>query len=73
MKSVDFLNECKRIQDERGGEYESNEGERSFERVAVAFNAITGKDLTPAEVALLLQILKDVRNLVKTDIMLILC
>jgi len=40
----------------------ANKAERSFEKCAVAFNAITGHTLTPAEVALLLQLLKDVRQ-----------
>ena len=61
MTSIDFLNACKRIQEERAGEYETEGGERSFEKISTAFNAITGKDLTPAEVALIFQILKDVR------------
>lgn len=48
---------------QRGAEYETEgEQERSFNSVTVAFNAITGKDLTAAEVALLLQVLKDVRQ-----------
>lgn len=48
---------------QRGAEYETDvKQERSFASVAVAFNAITGKDLTAAEVALLLQVLKDVRQ-----------
>lgn len=51
------------LQGERGAEYENKDkGERSFQKTATAFNAITGKDITPAEVALLLQILKDVRQ-----------
>ena len=62
MTSVDFLNACKRIQEERADEYETEGGERSFEKISTAFNAITGKDLTPAEVALIFQILKDVRQ-----------
>lgn len=51
------------IREERGAEYEKKEKEeRSFTAVASAFNAITGKNLSPAEVCLLLQILKDVRQ-----------
>ncbi len=46
---------------ERGETYDSGE-ERSATKVATAFNAITDKDITPAEVYLLLQILKDVRQ-----------
>lgn len=63
MKAIDLLEQGKSIMQQRGVEYEADsEQERSFGSVAVAFNAITGKDLTAAEVALLLQILKDVRQ-----------
>lgn len=63
MKAVELLEQGKRIMQQRGTEYETDgKQERSFNSVAVAFNAITGKDLTAAEVALLLQVLKDVRQ-----------
>ena len=45
----------------RGEEYDKGK-ERSFAKVAVCFTEITGKHITPAEVALLLGILKDVRQ-----------
>ena len=61
MNSIEILNQCVAVQAERGKEY-GNDKERSFNQVATAFNAITRKDLTAAEVALLLQILKDVRQ-----------
>lgn len=48
--------------DQRGAEYDKNGAERSFEAVAICFNAKTGKDITAAEVCLLLQDLKDVRQ-----------
>lgn len=61
--STDILYQRVNIQKERGAEYQQEDKqERSFESVATAFNAITGKDLTPAEVCLLLQVLKDVRQ-----------
>ena len=60
--SLHFLNECVAVQSERGKIYESDNKERSFAKASKAFNAITGKDITPAEVALLLQVLKDVRQ-----------
>lgn len=61
-----FLDEAKNILSSRGEEYEKeNKEENSFLATASAFNAITGKDLSPAEVALLLQILKDVRQWAK--------
>ncbi len=62
MTSVDFLNACKRIQEERAAEYEVDGAERSFDKIAIAFNAITGKELSAAEIALIFQILKDVRQ-----------
>ena len=61
MNSVEILNQCAAVQTERGKEY-GGDRERSFNQVATAFNAITRKNLTPAEVALLLQIVKDVRQ-----------
>ena len=64
LNAVDILEQGKGILNQRGEEYEASEGtgERSFNSVATAFNAITGKDLTPAEVCLVLQIVKDVRQ-----------
>lgn len=58
-----FLRKSEQLLAERGAEYKGKgKEERSFEAIAVAFNAITGKDLTPAEVCLILQLLKDVRQ-----------
>ena len=62
MRAADFLTASADIQAERGQQYDSPAGERSAGRIAAAFNAITGKDLTPAEVYLLLQVTKDVRQ-----------
>lgn len=59
--SVDFLNIVKDIQVERGAEYEQEEGERSFEKIATVFNTYTGKYLLPSDIALILEILKNVR------------
>lgn len=60
---IDLAN---KIREDRGTEYEKEKKEEnSFAAVAAAFNAITGKNLSPAEVALLLQILKDVRQWAK--------
>lgn len=47
---------------DRAATYDSPEGERSAYKTATAFNAVTGKNITEAEVFLLLQILKDVRQ-----------
>ncbi|MGE4340242.1 MAG: DUF6378 domain-containing protein, partial [Pigmentiphaga sp.] len=62
MKSSEFLNTAAAIQEERGKNYDQPSGERSAGRIAAAFNAITGNDLTAAEVYLLLQLTKDVRQ-----------
>ena len=58
-----FLRKSEQLLSDRGKEY-PNKGkeERSFESVAAAFNVITKKNLTSAEVCLVLQILKDVRQ-----------
>lgn len=61
--STAFLQRSIQLQSERGEEYEGKgKQERSFSKIATAFNAITGKDITPAEVALILQITKMVRQ-----------
>jgi len=61
--AIKVLAECVRIQSDRGTEYDkAGQQERSFTRVADAFNAITGKNITPAEVCLIQQVLKDVRQ-----------
>jgi hypothetical protein len=62
--SIWFLDEAKRIQDERGAIYDSTGStkERSMGKTVAAFNAITGKDLTEAEGWLLQQLLKDARQ-----------
>lgn len=59
--SIDFLDQVKAIQSQRAAEYEQDGGERSFAKVATVFNTYTGKDLQPSDVALLLEILKNVR------------
>lgn len=62
QNASDFLQACLSVQQERGQDYEGKSTERSFVKVAAAFNAITGKNITAAEVCLLQQILKDVRQ-----------
>lgn len=47
---------------ERASTYDQPTGERSAAKTAMAFNAITGKDIAESEVWLLLQLLKDVRQ-----------
>jgi hypothetical protein len=64
MKALDLLKKGADIIGQRGEEYETTtgDGERSFNAISTAFNAITGKSITAAEVALMLQITKDVRQ-----------
>lgn len=57
----DFLKAAVRIQEERSKEYDKPEGERSMGAVVVAFNAITGQDITEAQGWLFMEILKNVR------------
>ena len=59
--SIDFLEEVKAIQTQRAAEYEQDGGERSFDKVATVFNTYTGMELQPSHVALMLEILKNVR------------
>ena len=58
-----FLAKAETLLNQRGKEYDTaDQKERSADKVAIAFNAITGHTLTGSEVWLLLQILKDVRQ-----------
>lgn len=60
--ATSFLKRAIELQEERGKDYDSPEGERSMGKAVEAFNAITGKTLSEAEGWLLLQVLKDVRQ-----------
>ena len=60
--AVEFLNKAASIMEQRGKDYDKPQGERSMLATVVAFNTITGKQLTEAEGWLLLQLLKDVRQ-----------
>lgn len=62
MKSTDFLEVCKQVQQERAEQYDSPDGERSMGKTVAAFNAISGHSLTEAEGWLFMQVLKDVRQ-----------
>lgn len=57
----DFLKAAVKIQEERGKEYDKQDGERSIVAAVTAFNAITRRDISEAEGWLLFQIMKDVR------------
>ena len=61
--AIMFLKKAEQLMLERGKEYNGKlKKERSFTSVATAFTAITNKPITPAEVCLMLQILKNVRQ-----------
>ncbi|MDY0136384.1 MAG: DUF6378 domain-containing protein [Thiomicrospira sp.] len=58
-----YLAKAAKLMAERGKEYDTaDQKERSADKVATAFSAITGHNLAGSEVWLLLQILKDVRQ-----------
>lgn len=61
--AIMFLKKAEQLMLERGKQYNSkSKKERSFAAVATAFTAITNKPITAAEVCLMLQILKNVRQ-----------
>lgn len=59
---TEFLQNAIDLEKQRGVDYDSPDGERSAARIAEAFNAITGYDLTESEVWLILSLLKQVRQ-----------
>jgi hypothetical protein len=58
----DFIDVASNTLWARGKDYDQPTGERSAGKVAVAFNAIAGKDLAEAHIWLILQLVKDVRQ-----------
>lgn len=58
----DFLTFAGVTLNQRGKDYDQPQGERSAGKVAEAFNAITGRNLSEAEIWLILQLVKDVRQ-----------
>ena len=58
----DFLTQAKELIDKRGVQYDQKDGERSANKIAKAFNAITGQNLTASEIWLILLLLKQVRQ-----------
>lgn len=56
-----FLQQAINVQSERAKDYEQEGGERSVAKLAIAFNAITGHNLTEEDSWLFLQLLKDIR------------
>ena len=73
LYATDYLEESNRTLTARGKDYHKRgsdaqaQQERSFAATAAAYNAITGQSVTPAEVCLMLQILKDVRQWSQPD------
>lgn len=57
-----LLTKAAQLMEERGKQYDANEGERSMLATVTAFNAITRRDLTESEGFLMLAILKMVRD-----------
>lgn len=67
MKASDFLKYGLSILEERGKQYEPQNSqnvkhENSFEPVAIAYNAVTGASLQGSDIALILDLLKKVRQ-----------
>jgi hypothetical protein len=62
MSALEVLELAGSTLDCRGKDYDTVKGERSGGKVAAAFQAITGKPFTAAEVYLVLQLVKDVRQ-----------
>lgn len=61
-RATEFLNNAANTMEERGKQYDSPEGERSMRRTVLAFNTITGQDLTEAQGWLFMSVLKKVRQ-----------
>jgi squalene cyclase len=61
-KATEFLLKAQRTIQQRGEDYDTQDGERSVAATVTAFNAITGQNIDEAEGWLFLQILKDVRQ-----------
>lgn len=57
-----FLREAISVMEQRGQQYDTEGGERSFEAAADTFNAITGYEITAADVALVQVCIKLVRS-----------
>lgn len=63
VSAADFLSEGLKTLSARGKQYDPNgKKELSFNQVAEAFNAVTGKAITGADVCLMLVMLKIVRQ-----------
>lgn len=63
----DLLKEAEQLLIERGQQYDKSGNERSAAKIVAAFNAVTGRDLTPGEGWLFLVMLKAVRFYSNTE------
>lgn len=63
----ELLNQASQLLAERGKQYDTSGEERSAAKIVAAFNAITGRDLTPGEGWLFLMMLKAVRFYSNTE------
>lgn len=61
MKAPDFLRKAADLLETRAKEYDKQGGERSIPSAVTAFNAITGKTLSPQEGWLFMHLVKKVR------------
>ena len=68
-EAIKLLQKAAETQAERGKDYDEddNQQERSFVKTANAFNAITGRDLNPEEICLVMVLLKNVRQFSKPN------
>jgi hypothetical protein len=63
----DLLKQAAQLLAERGQQYDKSGNERSAAKIVAAFNAVTGRDLTPGEGWLFLVMLKAVRFYSNTE------
>lgn len=61
ITAQDALGKAAFILDQRGREYDCEEGERSMIKIVMAFNTIAGRDLSESEGYLFMLVLKQVR------------
>ena len=61
ITAQDALGKAAFIMQERGKEYDCEEGERSMSKIVLAFNVISGRDLSESEGYLFMMVLKQVR------------
>ena len=67
LTAPDLLKQAAQLLAERGQQYDKSGNERSAAKIVAAFNAVTGRDLTPGEGWLFLVMLKAVRFYSNTE------